>query len=413
MPDYVYKAADGSGTIIKGVRFANTEGELANYFKRDGLFLLEYEERHSHQVLAALKTLEFGGVSRQLLVEFSSSMAVMLKAGIPVLKALEEFYEDCESRHFKSVLGLLIDKIQEGQTLSEAMSRKPKDFPVLYCNVIEIGESSGRLDEVFTDLARHYKRIDDLVKNVRKAMYYPAFILVTLFLAAYVFLTMVFPSLFGLLKDFDVPLPAVTLIVMRISDLLKEFSIPIFGSILAVISLILFLRRKPATRYYLDWIELRLPYLRSVLIQLHLAFFMRYFSMLLAGGMNILRAMELSTDSINNLVIKRLMVNAREMVSEGTLLSDSLRPVRYFPHMVLRMVTVGEHSGDLPGQMEYIADYYNEVLQRRVSFALSLLEPVILIMLAAIALALVMSVLLPLYNLVSAVSNGAGSGGGM
>lgn len=410
MPEYLFRAADGTGSIIKGVRFANTEGELAHYFKRDGLFLLEFEETHSNGWLAVLKRIEIGGVPRSLLVEFSNNMAVMLKAGIPVLKALYEFREDCENRHFKSVLGLLTDKVQEGLTLSKAMALKPKDFPVLYRNVIEIGESTGRLDEVLVDLARHYKRIDDLVKNVRRAMSYPVFVISILLLATYVFLTMVFPSLFGLLKSFDVPLPGVTQMIMVVSEALREHTALVFGSVVGMVLLVLLLRKNPPARYLYDWVELHVPYLRSLIIQLHLTFFMRYFSMLLGGGMDILRAMDLATDSIDNSVVRKLLYSAREMIAEGEFLSDALRTVRYFPHMVLRIVAIGEQSGDLQGQLEYVADYYNEVIERRISFALTMIEPVLLIVLAALVLSLIMGVLLPLYNLVSAVSSSVGAG---
>jgi type II secretory pathway component PulF len=137
---------------------------------------------------------------------------------------------------------------------------------------------------------------------------------------------------------------------------------------------------------------------------------MRYLSMLLAAGMDILRGLELSTESVNNLVIQRYLTMARDRVIEGDLLSTALRRVKFIPNMVVRMVAIGEESGNLPDQMEYVADYYNEQLERRIAMALALLEPILLFALAGMALALVMGVLLPLYNLVSQLSTGVGTG---
>ena len=265
----------------------------------------------------------------------------------------------------------------------------------------------------FFDLARHYKRIDDLVKNVRKALMYPAFVIFALGLAGYVFLAVVFPPLFQLLEDFKVPLPMVTVIVMGVSNGLRNNGLLILAGLIVLIVFFFFGRRAPAIKYYFDLIELNFPGVKSVFIQLRLAFFMRYLSMLLAAGMDILRGLELSTESVNNLVIQRFLIRARERVIEGDFLSDSLRGVHYIPNMVTRMIAIGEQSGNLPEQMEYVADYYNEELERRIAMAVALMEPILLLVLAGIALALVMGVLLPLYNLVSSLSTSVGTGGGI
>ena len=410
MPDYAFKAADASGAIVRGTRFANNERDLAAAIRSSGLHLLEAREGKQQEFLTALQNFHIGGISRRDLVEFSNNMGVMFRAGVPLINALDELRADSENKYFKKILGEVIEDIEGGDPLHDAMAKKPKVFPQLYTNVIQIGENTGSLDSVFFDLAKHYKRIDDLVRNVRKAMAYPIFVLFALLLAAFVFLTLVFPPLFGLLRDFNVPLPTVTRVVMAVSDTLRLGWMWIFGGLFALIVAFIIARRNDSSKYYIDWVELNMPGFKTVFLQLRLAFFMRYLSMLLSAGMDILRGLELAIDSVNNLVIQRYLRMARERVIEGDLLSEALRRVKFIPNMVTRMVAIGEQSGNLPDQMEYVADYYNEELERRIAMALALLEPILLFFLAGLALALVMGVLLPLYNLVSSLSMGVGTG---
>ena len=413
MPEFAYKAADATGSITKGTRFANTEDEFLIAIRTAGLHLLEYKETKSQNILRALQEIQVGRVKRRDLIDFSNSMGVMFRAGVPLIGALEELASDMDNKAFRKIIGELIEDIKAGDPLNEAMAKRPKAFPPLYTNVVQIGENTGALDSVFFDLAKHYKRIDDLVKNVRKALMYPVFVLAALILAGVVFLTLVFPPLFTLLVDFEVPLPLITKVVMGVSDALRYHWIPIVV-VLAVLIIAYFVsRRKPASKYYLDLIEINFPAVKGLFIQLRLAFFMRYLSMLLSAGMDILRGLELSTESVPNLVLQRFLTISREQVLEGEFLSSALRKVRYIPNMVTRMIAIGEESGTLPEQMEYVADYYNEELERKITMVLALMEPVLLFVLAGLAMALVMGVLLPLYNLVSTLSTGVGTGGGV
>jgi len=411
MPDYAYKAADAGGAIIKGTRFANNEAELVAAIRSSGLHLLEYSETRGVDILKALREIQIGGVKRRDLIDFCNSMGVMFKAGVSLINALEELRQDMDNKAFRKIIGQIIEDITAGESLSEAMAKRPKIFPPLFTNVIQIGEGTGALDTVFFDLARHYKRLDDLIKNVRKAMMYPAFVLAALILAGAVFLTLVFPPLFQLLVDFKVPLPMVTRVVMAVSSTIQHQWWAILLVVFVLIGGYLLARRYPQSKYYLDAAELNTPPIKGVIIQLRLAFFMRYLSMLLAGGMDILRALQLATDSVNNLLIQKFLRAGRERVIEGDMLSDALRQIRYIPNMVTRMIAIGEESGTLPEQMEYVAEYYNEELERKIAMALALMEPLLLFALAGLALALVMGVLLPLYNLVSTLSTGVGGGG--
>lgn len=412
MPDFAYKAADAGGSIVSGVRFANTIDDLTVNLKAAGLFLVEAKEARGQQLAGFFDKLYLRSVSRRELIEFSNNMGVMIRAGVPLMQGLNELREDIENKYFKKVIGDMIESIQGGDHLYEAMAKQPKVFPELYVNVVQIGENTGSLDTAFFDLARHFKRIDDLVRNVRKAMIYPAFVLTALIGAAIVFLTLVFPPLFSLLVEFHVPLPGVTRVVMAVSSVLQSHWLLIVCLAVGVVIVFIALRKNKKTKYYIDWCELNFPVLRALMVQLRMAFFMRYLSMLVSAGMDILRSLDLAIRSVNNQVVQKYLTAARQRVIEGDLFSDALRRLRFIPHMVSRMIAIGEQAGNLPEQMEYVADHYNEELERKITIALALMEPILIFLLAAMALALVMGVLLPLYNLVSQLSTGVGTGAG-
>lgn len=410
MPDYAYSAATPEGNIVRGYRYANDENELISALKTSGLQLLEYEESASQSLFRKLENINLGGVSRRELIEFSNNTGVMIRAGVPIITALDELREDCENKYFKKILSEIIADIQAGDTLNESMAKHPRVFPELYTNVVEIGESTGSLDTVFFDLARHFKRIDDLISNVRKAMIYPSFVLAVLILVSFVFLIKVFPPLFELMQEFKVELPMITVIVMTVSKFLQNYWVWIICAVAAFFVLFGLARKNRGTRYYIDWCELNMPVLKTLFIQLRLAFFMRYLSMLLVAGMDILRSLKLANESVHNLVIQKFLAGSRQRVLDGQLFSDSLKGSVFMPNMVIRMISIGEQSGNLPEQMEYVADHYNEELERKIATALAMMEPILIIILAGFALSLAMGVLLPLYNLVSTLSTGVGQG---
>ena len=179
----------------------------------------------------------------------------------------------------------------------------------------------------------------------------------------------------------------------------------VFGGIILFIVLFILSRKLDTVRYWFDWCELNLPGIKKVFVQLRMAFFMRYMSMLMGAGINTLRGLELAILSMNNIVLRRIMSGCYHDVTAGSMLSDAFRKKKIIPRMVIRMIAVGEQAGNISKQMEYVADQYEEDLTRRISWALTIMEPLLIFMLAAMALALIMGILLPIYDLVGELSN--------
>jgi type II secretory pathway component PulF len=405
MPDFFYKATDASGTIIKGVRFAESEDELALYLQRTGFQLVDSRETRLKKLHSFWELLQYGTVGRRDLIDFSNNMGSMLRAGVSLAHCLSELYKDMTNRYFKKVIKQLLQDITSGDSLHAAMARAPNVFSELYVNVISIGESTGKLDEVFFDLARHLKRIDDLVMQTRKALIYPFFVLVTIGLLVYVYLTYVFPMLFTLLAEFDTKLPRITIIIQSVSEFMQARWVIVFGLCMLVFVLYVIGRRNRSVRYCFDWFELNVPLMKRFFIGMRMAFFMRYMSMLLGAGIDLLRGMELSIKSINNLYLQKILNECHEEVSAGAMISHSFRARKIIPNMVTRMISVGEEAGTVSEQMEYVADQYEEDLSRRINWLFEVMGPMTVFILAGLALFLIMGVMLPIYDLVTELSN--------
>ncbi len=410
MPDFSYKVADANGTISKGVRFAASEEELVAYLQRAGFHLLDYKKTRLGFLHTFWEFLRYGSISRRDLIDFSNSMGTMLRAGVSLVHCLSELQEDIANRYFKKVIGQLVDDITSGDSLNEAMSRAPRIFPEIYVGIIAIGEETGMLDKVFFDLARHLKRLDDLILQTRKAMIYPFFIILALLLVTWVYLSVVFPMLFTLLAEFEADLPAITVFIQSASNFMQaKWQFVFSGMVLLFILYVLFRRSRPV-RYTLGWCELHLPFVNRIFIQLRMAFFMRYMSMLLGAGVELLRGMNLSIKATNNIIMQDILNGCMQEVTGGVMISESFRGKKIIPNMVVRMISVGEEAGRISEQMEYVADQYEEDLSRRISWAFEVMGPMVIFLLAGMALILIMGVLLPVYDLVTQLSSQANRG---
>ncbi len=405
MPDFVFKAVNSEGEVTRGTRFAHDLFELQQRLTGSNLDLISAREIRSTQIFKALQALTLGGVSRPVLIEFSNNMRVLLSAGVPLVEAMSELKDEERGGPLKRVLATVIESVQSGESLHGAMGKWPKCFPPLYVNVIEIGENTGQLDQVFGELVIHFSRIEELKRNARKALIYPSFVFLTLIAVSVVFLGKVFPVIEKMFEEFELTkLPAITELFLDLSNIIQFQGWYLVAGISIIIILIVILRSIRTTRYYFDWLEINLPFLKTFFRQLRMAFFARYLATLQKAGVDILRSLELATQSINNLVLQKIMINCRQDVQEGQQLSEALKmKKKIIPNMVIRMISIGELSGTLPEQLEFVASYYDEALERRIGVFLALMEPILIVVLAGIGLALIMAILMPMYEFLGSI----------
>ena len=400
MPEFKFKAVNSEGEVRRGIRQASDIFELELRLGRNGLDLLSARESRSVSIVKFLESMSLGGVSINELIGFSNNMRVMLGAGVPLVDAMEELKKEEKRGPFKRILETMVEDVQSGDNLHIAMKKWPKCFPSLYCSVIEIGENTGSLDNIFGELVVHYKRIEDLKKNARKALIYPAFVFLTLIVVAVLFLGKVFPVIEKMFAEFELTkLPAITEFFLSMSNFIQMKWYYLVSAVILIVTFIAITRSIKVTRYYYDFLELHLPFIKTFFQQLRMAFFARYLATLQHAGVDILRSLELATRSINNLALQKTMNRCREDVLSGQQLSESLRSnSKIIPNMVIRMIHIGEMSGSLPEQLDFVAGYYDEALERRIEIFLALMEPILIVILACIGLALIMAILMPMYD---------------
>lgn len=407
MPDYSYTASTEDGKIIKGSQFADSESELADQLQQNGLLLIKCRSGRNSAILESLD-ISFGTIKQSQLIEFCNNMGVMIKAGVPVTRAIDEIQQDLTDKMFKKILLDIFESMQAGDAFHEALAKHKKHFSKSFVSAIHIGERTGKLDAVFFDLGYHITKMNKLGANVRKALIYPCFVLIVMALASYVFLVKVFPPLLNLLQDFDVPLPALTLVIIATSDFLQKFWPLVIGAVVLFIVAVVVGRQHHKIKYAFDWCEFKLPIIKNLFIQMRLAFFMRYMAMLMSAGLDILRGLDLGIESVDNLFLKKILIDCRAKITEGSQFSAALRQTKVVPNMLTRMLAIGETSGNLDEQMELVAEKYNTDLGRKIAVAIAFMEPMLIIMLALLAFVLVMGVMVPMYELVTHMSNKAG-----
>ena len=267
MPEYRFKAINFEGETVRGTREAFDLYELELRLRRSGLDLLSASELRSALVIRALQSINLGSVSRDDLIGFSNNMRVMLGAGVPLVEAVQELKNEEKRGLFKRVLESLIQDVQAGESLHVAMAKWPKCFPSLYSSVIEIGENTGQLDTIFGELVTHYKRIEDLKKNARKALIYPSFVFGTLIIVAVLFLGKVFPVIEKMFAEFELTkLPAITEFFLALSNFVQTKWVFLVAGVVIFVTFIVITRSIKATRYYYDLLELHLPLIMTFLL---------------------------------------------------------------------------------------------------------------------------------------------------
>lgn len=400
MPTFKYKAVNlSNGQIVKGSETAKSLGELKSRLTQQELELIKADEAGSKIRLEALGHINFGWVNRAELIEFSNNMGMMQQAGVPLSEALSEVSGDQANKYFQDVLNSVHRRIQGGESVADAMRQFPKVFPSIYSNIVEIGENTGRLDTVFFELAKHYKRIDDLVKNARKAMVYPSVLVFVLIGISVFFVMKVFPSIIGFIEEIgSQELPLMTRIFMNLSDFFLNYWVLVVLGLVGFVFFLFLLRRIRITRYALDWLQLHFPYVRDFFIHLRMSFFSRYLALMQAGGVDIIKSLDLSIPATSNLVMEKRLIHCRNEVEKGASLSETLRESRLIPRMLVRMISVGERAGTLPQQLDFVANNYDEILERKIGTFLTLIEPLLIIVLAGMVLSLIGAIFLPIYD---------------
>jgi type IV pilus assembly protein PilC len=401
MSTYVFRAIDVAGGSAKGEVEAPSKQAVADQLKSRGLVVVDISDKHSSkEINIAL----FERVKPGDLTVLTRQLATMIASGMTLLRALYVLEEQTESRPLRdAVVGVRKD-VEAGLLFSHALARYPKVFSPLFVAMVESGESGGRLADALLRVADQLEKDDALRRQVKSAMIYPAVIFSfagIVLLAMVAFLIPVFEKTF---RDFGGELPAITKLTVGMSHLLTSRWYLLFGAVAGVVVAFRRWKRSSWGRPQWDRFRLHFPFKIGPVVQkIALARWSRTLSSLVASGVPILQAIEITGRTAGNAVVEKAMADVTASVKSGGTISAPLRDAPVFPAMVCQMVGVGEETGALETMLAKIADFYEDEVAAAVKGLTSLLEPLMIIVVGGIVGFIVISMYMPLFKVYDAI----------
>jgi len=343
-------------------------------------------------------------VPRPELINFCFHLEQLTRAGVPILEGLTDLRDSIEHPRFREVMAGLIESIEGGQTLSQAMAEHPDVFSQVFGNLIRAGESSGQLPDVLASLSESLKWEDELASQTKKLLMYPAFVATIVLSATFFLMIYMVPQLKLFVKNMGHVLPPHTKLLFFVSDLLVDYwYVFLLLPIIAVIAGQLILRGNPLARLRLDGIKLRLPVVGPILKKIILARFSSTFAMLYASGIPVLESIRSTQNVVGNRAVRRALERVEQSIREGQNVAGAFRDVGLFPPLVVRMLRIGESTGGLDKALLNVSYFYNRDVRESVGKAQALIEPMLTLFMGALLGWIMLSVIGPIYDVISKI----------
>ncbi len=400
MPKFRYRARDRFGSLLTGTVQAGGRMMLAQNLKKLGYNVISISEPHPLEKSLDQWAQRVRGIPRQEVLVVTRQLGAMLAAGISILTAIESCAEQTPIDKLRAILHQIIEEIRGGRALSQALAMHPKIFSNLFINLVQVGESTGRLDEALTRLSEIGTREQQLRAKVRSAFAYPVVLLLAGIAVVVFLLVRIIPQFSQIFLSSDVPLPLPTRILLSLSDFLQTFWWLLLIAVIAGGFGLQKLWKTETGRYYISLSFLRLPIGGDLILKATIASLTRSLAILIRSGVPILQALKIVEQTLDNLVIVRVIQNVQGQITEGKKLTEPLAMSGFFPPMVIQMLSAGEDSGNLDRMLEDIANFYDIEVTTAVDNLTALLEPVLLLIMGGVVAFIALSVLLPIFNLV-------------
>lgn len=391
-----YRAIDAKGGFQNGRLDAINLIDLEMRLKRLDLDLIDANAVRYHSLFGAKK------ISRRELINFCFHLEQLSRAGVPLLEGLADLRDSLENPRFRETIASLIEGIEGGQTLSQAMENQERIFGQIMVQLIRAGETSGRLPEVLQSLAESMKWEDELASHTKKLLLYPAFVGGIVIAATFFLMIYLVPQLKLFVKTMGQALPLQTRVLFFISDLLTAYW-PLFLALPVALALLLplLLRINPLARTALDRLKLRLPFVGDVLQKIILSRFAATFAMLYGAGIPILQSIAITQHIVGNRVVAQALGQVEHAIRDGRNVAAAFRDASIFPPLVVRMLRIGENTGALDRALANVSYFYNRDVRESVEKAQAMIEPMLTLLLGSLLGWIMLSVIGPIYDVIS------------
>jgi len=391
MPIFLYKAVREDGTSVADELTAATVADVRHALEARGYLVLDVRTKRTG--------LGGGGASQKDFLLFNQEFMTLVKAGLPILQALEILHRRIEKPAYRSALGGIIEAVKGGAALSDAMAAHAAFFPPLFTATVRAGEQSGAIVDVLNRFIGYQKRMLAVRRKVITALAYPVFLVIALVAVMTLFFLYIIPNFTQMYSDQSGSLPLLTSLLISFTRFVSASAPLILIALVAGAVALSFWRRTPSGRTALDAIMIRVPLVRTLITQYIMAQLTRTLATVLRGGIPLVQALDTTAGVIGNRVIARRLTESRELVTGGVGLADAFERTRLAPDMTVRMIEVGESSGDLPQMLEDVADFYEQEVENRLTVLTTMIEPVLMLTMGIVIAFIVVALYLPIFEM--------------
>ena len=403
MPVYEYRGLNSSGKTVKGILDADSDVAAREKLRSSGIFPVEVKEALSKskglpsgpgsmvRLLRGVKPGEVSVMTRQL--------STLLGAGVPLVRSLDSLITQMTNPLFKRVMAQIKESVNEGNSLAFSLSQHPKIFSNVYVNMVQSGEASGSLDVVLDRLAEFGERQQALRGRFKAALAYPIFMFFVGTIVLFVLITFIVPNITKVFTEMRQALPLPTIVLIKVGNFLFSYWWVIVLCFLGGILILRHIKKRPRVQYLWDKLKLRVPVFGPLNQKMALARFGRTLGSLLQSGVSLITALQIVSRIVDNTLIERVIVDAVDDIEEGQSLAGSLSKSPWFPSMAVQMMSVGEQSGELEAMLHKIADTQEREVESQIIALTSMLEPIMILVMAVMVAFIVFSILLPILEM--------------
>ncbi|HUU93636.1 MAG TPA: type II secretion system F family protein [Phycisphaerae bacterium] len=411
MPVFQYEAMDARGQEVRAEVEAGSQEEAITKIRALGHFPTHVRSKGKRAKVAAVgprkkgKTFSLGRVGNKQLTQFTRQMSTLQDAGLPILRSLRILEGQTKPGVLRNALQDIVEDVEAGSTLSEAMEKHPKAFDSLYVHTVRAGEAGGVLDQILRKLADFKEKAMALKRRIVGAMVYPVMVIGVAVIILVAIMWFIVPKFEEIFRKFDIKggLPAPTQVLITSSETVRDywFLLPLVP--LGLWLILKAIRSTEFGRYTLDWIKMQLPVVGSIVNRQAVATFARTLGTLIASGVPILEALNITRATVGNAVVAKALGQVHDSIREGESIAGPLRASGVVDPIVVNMVDVGEETGELDKMLTKVADTYDEEVDHLVGSLVSAMEPVMIIFLGGTIGFIVIALFLPLVTLIETV----------
>jgi type IV pilus assembly protein PilC len=396
MPGYFCRLITPEGRIIRETIRAASPAECRKHLEAEGLYVLSIRKEIS---LGRLR-LSRRKIKQQEFILFNQELVAMLRAGYPVLKSLELMEKRIENPYLREIVGQVEEEIRKGRTLSEAFAPYENLFSKVYTASLLAGERSGNLPGSIKRYIDYAQVINQTRTRVRSALLYPTLLIIFSLILIGILVVLVLPRFASFYADFGAQLPAITRGLIALATFLQKNLLWLVLLVIVIVLAIISLRRRPEFMILNDRLKLHLPYSRYLVQDSAVSLYSRTLGLLLEAGITLVPSVKVARLAVTNRYISSKLETVAEKLTSGQSLYDSLAGPGIFPPLATDMIRIGESSANLPGMLSEVADFYDQALRDKIQTLVSLIEPVIIIFIGLVAAVMILSIYLPIFNIV-------------